>query len=142
MWVEQSYKQIKGALGWAEYHVRADQAIQRHWNLVCCAFTFCWWHASHTTVASAELSDVARDGFAPAEGLSEPNGEKKTISQGRQRPNVSWPVALRQVRAWLEPWIMLRRYWRAWSKRPPPVALQQVLESLWRGNGIDIYTSA
>jgi hypothetical protein len=86
MWVEQSYKQIKGALGWAEYHVRADQAIQRHWNLVCCAFTFCWWHASHTTVASAELSDVARDGFAPAEGLSEPNGEKKNDQPGAPAP--------------------------------------------------------
>src|SRR5262249_32049554 len=25
------------------------------------------------------------------------------------RPSVSWPVRLRRVRAWLEPWVMLRR---------------------------------
>ena len=44
MWVEQSYKQVKQALGWAEYQVRSDLAIRRHWTLVWCAFSFCWWH--------------------------------------------------------------------------------------------------
>ncbi len=47
MWVEQSYKQVKHALGWSQYQVRSDQAIRRHWQLVCCAFSFCWYHASH-----------------------------------------------------------------------------------------------
>lgn len=46
-WVEQSYKQVKHALGWSQYQVRSDQAIRRHWQLVCCAFSFCWYHASH-----------------------------------------------------------------------------------------------
>jgi SRSO17 transposase len=41
-WVEQSYKQVKGELGWADFMVRADLAIRRHWHLVCCAFSFCW----------------------------------------------------------------------------------------------------
>ena len=45
-WVEQSYKQVKQALGWAQYQVRGDRAIRRHWQLVCCAFSFCWWAAS------------------------------------------------------------------------------------------------
>src|SRR3954449_11788027 len=36
-------KQVKGELGWADFQVWADAAIQRHWHLVCCAFTFCWW---------------------------------------------------------------------------------------------------
>ena len=44
MWVEESYKQVKRALGWAEYQVRSDVAIRRHWTLVWCAFSFCWWH--------------------------------------------------------------------------------------------------
>jgi len=44
MWVEQAYKQTKYALGWAQYQVRSDAAIRRHWQLVCCAFSFCWWH--------------------------------------------------------------------------------------------------
>jgi SRSO17 transposase len=43
LWVEQSYKQVKGQLGWADFQVRSDTAIQRHWQLVCCAFAFCWW---------------------------------------------------------------------------------------------------
>jgi hypothetical protein len=47
MWVEQSYKQVKHTLGWSQYQVRSDQAIRRHWLLVCCAFSFCWYHASH-----------------------------------------------------------------------------------------------
>jgi hypothetical protein len=41
-WVEQSYKQVKNELGWADFQVRSDRAIRRHWQLVCCAFSFCW----------------------------------------------------------------------------------------------------
>jgi hypothetical protein len=43
MWVEQSYKQVKHVLGWSDYQVRNDLAIRRHWQLVWCAFSFCWW---------------------------------------------------------------------------------------------------
>jgi len=49
MWVEQSDKQTKYALGWSQYQVRSDQAMRRHWQLVCCAFSCCWWHDSHQT---------------------------------------------------------------------------------------------
>src|SRR5215207_2215941 len=31
----------------------------------------------------------------------------------------SWPVALRKVRSWLEPYVMLVRYWRAFSDLCP-----------------------
>jgi hypothetical protein len=46
-WVEHGYKQVKGELGWADFQVRGDRAIRRHWTLVCCAFSFCWraWFA-------------------------------------------------------------------------------------------------
>lgn len=43
MWVEQSYKQVKQSLGWAHYQVRKDISIRRHWQMVCSAFSFCWW---------------------------------------------------------------------------------------------------
>ena len=48
-WVEQSYKQVKGELGWADFQVRSDRAIRRHWQLVCLAFSFCWraWFTEH-----------------------------------------------------------------------------------------------
>jgi len=41
--VEQSYKQVKGTLGWADYQMRNAVGIRRHWQWVCCAFSFCWW---------------------------------------------------------------------------------------------------
>ena len=43
MWVEQSYKQVKHALGGSAYQVSSDLAMRRHWQLVCCAFSLCWW---------------------------------------------------------------------------------------------------
>jgi len=56
-WVEQGYKQVKRELGWADFQVRSDRAIRRHWQLVCCAFSFCWraWFAEHPAqLATAE----------------------------------------------------------------------------------------
>ena len=41
IWVEQSYKRVKHALGWLQYQVRSDRAMRRHWQLGCCAFSFC-----------------------------------------------------------------------------------------------------
>jgi DDE superfamily endonuclease len=48
-WIEQSYKQVKDQLGWADFQVRSDIAIRRHQALVNCAFSFCWaaWFADH-----------------------------------------------------------------------------------------------
>jgi SRSO17 transposase len=43
VWVEESYKRVKHELGWADFMVRTDHAIRRHWALVSCAFSFCWW---------------------------------------------------------------------------------------------------
>ncbi len=60
---------------------------------------------------------------------------------GKIRLKVSWPAALRAVRAWLDPWIMLWRYWRGWSDKPPPSQLQELLEWLRQGRGIDVYTT-
>lgn len=41
-WIEQSYKQVKTELGWADFQVRSATAIRRHQTLVNCAFSFCW----------------------------------------------------------------------------------------------------
>jgi len=48
-WIEQSYKQVKDELGWADFQVRSDVAIRRHQALVNCAFSFCWdaWFADN-----------------------------------------------------------------------------------------------
>jgi hypothetical protein len=58
-WVEQGYKQVKGALGWADFQVRSDRAIRRHWQLVCCAFSFCWW--AYLRRAGTGRDDERRD---------------------------------------------------------------------------------
>jgi DDE superfamily endonuclease len=60
-WVEQGYKQVKGELGWADFQVRSDRAIRRHWTLVCCAFSFCW-HAGQAESAPAEAPTARHHG--------------------------------------------------------------------------------
>ena len=67
-WIEQSYKQVKDELGWADFQVRSATAIRRHQTLVHCAFSFCWntWFDPPTTKDSpATLSaDPSLDGSA------------------------------------------------------------------------------
>jgi SRSO17 transposase len=65
MWVEQSYKHVKHALGWSQYQVRSDQAIRRHWQLVWCAFSFCWYHASHPSASPTEEAREPSEPEAP-----------------------------------------------------------------------------
>jgi hypothetical protein len=60
-WVEQSYKQVKQSLGWAQYQVRSDLAIRRHWQLVCCAFSFCWWTCAELLAVDAPAGVVAKE---------------------------------------------------------------------------------
>ena len=55
IWVEQGYRQVKNELGWADFQVRTDRAIRRHWTLVTGAFSFCW-HAPPASVAGAASS--------------------------------------------------------------------------------------
>jgi hypothetical protein len=71
MWVEQSYKQVKHVLGWSDYQVRSDLAIRRHWQLVCCAFSFCWW--AYGRLPTEEIAETENDPSID----SEERGEKK-----------------------------------------------------------------
>jgi len=148
-WVEQSYKQTKYALGWHEYQVRSDRAIRRHWALVCCAFSFCWYHLGQQHAALTPAAGPAASCPAPtARGrrlprprppLGRRGGGKIRGALAPGRPLLCWPVALRAVRAWLEPWIMLWRYWRGWSSAPPPGPVCALLDQLWHGHGIYLY---
>ncbi len=73
MWVEQSYKQTKHSLGWSQYQVRSDLAIRRHWVLVCCAFSFCWYNQSHSPRDEALPPD---SGQPAAPGATDPATEE------------------------------------------------------------------
>ena len=76
MWVEQSYKQVKHALGWSQYQVRGDSAIRRHWQLVCCAFSLCWWAYGRLPAPLDEPAETEED--LPVE--SEERGGKEAPS--------------------------------------------------------------
>jgi hypothetical protein len=39
-WIEHFYKPVKHELGWADYQMRPERAIVRHWQLVLLAYTF------------------------------------------------------------------------------------------------------
>ena len=91
-WIEQSYKQVKDELGWADFQVRSATAIARHQALVNCAFSFCWdaWFGPPST----------KDAHAPV--LPEPSddapGERghsnAVLAQGvAGRPGLADPVA-------------------------------------------------
>ncbi|HEX4714707.1 MAG TPA: transposase [Ktedonobacteraceae bacterium] len=137
MWVEESYKQVKHALGWSEYQVRSDQAMRRHWQLVCCAFAFCWYHHAHAPTAEPSTVPIQ----PPPQAPERPKAVEKKEPEAGERPQVSWPKALRAVRGWLEPWVLLQRFWQAWSPQSPPLPLQQLLEHLWRGSPLYLYAT-
>jgi SRSO17 transposase len=105
VWVEQGYKQVKHELGWADFQVRSDRAIRRHWQLVCCAFSFCWraWFAEQAAApvpphpqpaaAGARGEKARRHGrrarhrrvagdAAPGARLADPMGRARTLLAG------------------------------------------------------------
>jgi hypothetical protein len=76
-WVEQGYKQVKHELGWADFQVRSDRAIRRHWTLVCCAFSFCWraWFAEHPPPRPRSAEPAADEAAVWGEGTGQPGGQ-------------------------------------------------------------------
>jgi len=85
IWVEQSYKQVKQSLGWADYQVRSDQAIRRHWQLVCCAFSFCWWALGQEHVPALALDAMQQPATATPSPSVAKVGEKRP-PRDRHRP--------------------------------------------------------
>lgn len=91
-WVEQSYKQVKGELGFSDFQVRSDLAIRRHWELVFCAFCFCWW--AYIREQQATFMDPA----SQTQPVSEQAGEKR---RGRKGAGLSVMAASSAARAQL-----------------------------------------
>ncbi|MFB9571965.1 hypothetical protein ACFFTL_06375 [Streptomyces yanii] len=128
-WIEQSYKQIKDELGWADFQVRSDRAIRRHQTLVNCAFSFCW---DQRFAPPGPLDATAPDPCpdeGPDRGPAEPH----------QPQPPCWPRALRAIRSWLTPAITLTRWWRAWTDKDPPSELQALIDAVTTGHANDLY---
>jgi hypothetical protein len=82
-WVEQGYKQVKDELGWADFQVRSDRAIRRHWTLVCCGFSFCW-HAGQTQ-ALVPAAGSAPPAATQASPSAESAADQATARGAQQR---------------------------------------------------------
>ena len=82
MWVEQSYKQVKHLLGWSDYQVRSDHAIRRHWQLVCCAFSFCWWAYGRLPASLDEPAERPEDDLPSAPAGREKKEEAGVLAGG------------------------------------------------------------
>lgn len=97
VWVEQSYRQVKQHLGWAQYQIRSDLAIRRHWQLVCLAFSFCWWAAAQTKDVElpAELS-IGSESSRAQRTQAQPK-KKAFVSPGLRRSGkfaLTWNLIL------------------------------------------------
>nr|WP_223279992.1 IS701 family transposase [Streptomyces sp. SDr-06] len=92
-WIEQSYKQIKDELGWADFQVRSDTAIRHHQTLVNCAFSFCWdqWFAPPGPLDTTAPDPCADD--RPERGNSHaPPAPTSLLAQGiARRPLLAHP---------------------------------------------------
>jgi SRSO17 transposase len=81
-WAEQGYKQVKHELGWADFQVRGETAIQRHYILVCCAFSFCWQAAITDPPSTINAATSADDRSA---GRRE-RGRRQQVQVGQTDP--------------------------------------------------------
>lgn len=96
-WIEQSYKQIKDELGWADFQVRSDTAIRRHQTLVTCAFSFCWdtWFAPDREPAVVPTAPPTVTAVGPAERGPKQNPPAPTgqLAAGNpRRPGLARPL--------------------------------------------------
>jgi hypothetical protein len=97
-WIEQSYKQVKDELGWADFQVRSATAIHRHQTLVNCAFSFCWntWFDQPSTRDSLNAPPPGSSADDPGE-RGHPTSPADTtflLAQGpARRPVLADPVA-------------------------------------------------
>ena len=129
-WIEQSYKQVKDELGWADFQVRSDIAIRRHQVLVNCAFSFCWaaWFADHPARPHAS---------APRPGPG--RGER---GAARRRPPAAPSLAPGDSARYAPGWPPGSRCSAGGPHgptAPPPPQLQALINSVAAGCGLHLY---
>ncbi|MFG2716260.1 IS701 family transposase [Streptomyces goshikiensis] len=96
-WIEQSYKQVKDELGWADFQVRSDTAIRRHQTLVTCAFSFCWdtRFSQPPEIPSATATpEPLRNQGRPERGLTQnpPAPTGQLAPRDTRRPGLARPL--------------------------------------------------
>jgi hypothetical protein len=113
-------------LGWADYQLRPERAIVRHWQLVLLAYTF--------SLLAGALAPRRRPTRAapPTRPNWLPNNPEQQLGTTVRR-RVVWQEALRRVQAGRYPWARQRICWQRWSSRAPPPELAALLAQLARG---------
>ncbi|MFF1342962.1 IS701 family transposase [Streptomyces sp. NPDC058290] len=128
-WIEQSYKQIKDELGWADFQVRSDTAIRRHQTLVNCAFSFCWdtWFADPS---------LTQDPLEPPETADGPErGHTHVPPAPTTQLAQSHPSHTRLAGPLAHPTALLARL----VEHAPPPELQALITSLGNGQALHLY---
>src|SRR5215207_7286162 len=123
MWVEHSYKQIKHALGWSDYQVRSDIAIRRHWQLVCLAFSFCWWAFGRLPASLEEMTEPEND--LPTESAGRGKKEAPSVMAGGAQVGKGVARTVGHAVALLEGIL----------RDAPPPQLKALLEWVFSGKG-------
>jgi SRSO17 transposase len=91
-WIEHYYKPAKHELGWADYQMRPERAIVRHWHLVMLAFTFSLLMGS-PPAPTAVTTPAAPLTPAEAGGKKRRAGRRETSDLGRDLAHRA-PMAL------------------------------------------------
>jgi SRSO17 transposase len=79
-WIEHYYKPAKHELGWADYQMRLEQAIVRHWQLVMLAFTF--------SLLVGALPERSPTSTAPTAAALTPTATADTAAGGKIRHRI------------------------------------------------------
>ncbi|MFQ6198650.1 hypothetical protein [Streptomyces sp. NPDC000405] len=128
-WIEQSYKQIKDELGWADFQVRSARAIKRHQTLVNCAFAFCWdqWFTPPGPLDATAPDPCPDDGPERGTGHTPP-APAALLAQGLTRgPPLAHPPNHPPPR------------WQAWTDKDPPTELQALPNAVASGRPLGLY---
>ena len=85
-WIAHSYKPVKHELGWADYQVRAERAIVRHWCLVMLAYTFSLLGGAVPSRPLARRRATAGPAGAPTTPAAAPSPNQEATGGGKVRP--------------------------------------------------------
>ncbi len=129
-WIEQSYKQIKDELGWADFQVRLrprhpplpDPGQLRLLLLL------------GPMVRRTQPPGRHRAGPLLRRGAGGGAGPCPTSPNSLTGP---WPYGPSAPGS--PPAVTLTRWWRAWTDRDPPSELKALIDAFTTGHGIDLY---
>jgi hypothetical protein len=129
-WTRHCYKPVKHELGWADYQMRPERAIVRHWQLVLLAYTFSLLVGALPPAVEPDDRSTADQ---PGPTTDQAGKKLSTTASRTARGRVVWQEALRRVQAWLCPWARLRICWQRCSRGVPPPELAELLAHLASG---------